>query len=428
MAMTEALKQHLNDIYDKCLHCGLCLPTCPTYNLNFKEESSPRGRIQLIHSYQNNELKLSEIFVNEMYFCLDCQACETACPAGVHFGELVEEARSSISEMRGEPFGLRFLKKIFLQAVLSSPSRIKTAAKIMRIYQCSGLRDAIDRSEILRLFSEKLYEKHQLLPYVDNKYFDEEVAEIIYPEGEIRGRVGFLSGCIMNVVFSKIHHDAVKVLTANGYEVVIPKNQVCCGSLHAHNGEIKTAKSLARKNIDVFEQYQFDALVIDSAGCSAFMKEYNRILADDSKYAERAKMFSSRVKDISEFLAEVGLKKEPKHLDKKVTYHEACHLVHTQKISKQPRQLIQSIPGIEFVELPESTWCCGSAGIYNIVRYDDSMKILERKMKNVELTGAEIVLTANPGCHLQIQFGIRKFGLHMEVLHPISLLARAYRS
>jgi glycolate oxidase iron-sulfur subunit len=230
----------------------------------------------------------------------------------------------------------------------------------------------------------------------------------------------------MNVVFSKIHHDAVKVLTANGYEVVIPKNQVCCGSLHAHNGEIKTAKSLARKNIDVFEQYQFDALVIDSAGCSAFMKEYNRILADDSKYAERAKMFSSRVKDISEFLAEVGLKKEPKHLGKKVTYHEACHLVHTQKISKQPRQLIQSIPGIEFVELPESTWCCGSAGIYNIVRYDDSMKILERKMKNIELTGAEIVLTANPGCHLQIQFGIRKFGLQMEVLHPISLLARAY--
>ena len=428
MALTESLRKHLDDIYNKCIHCGLCLPTCPTYNLNFREESSPRGRIRLINSVQNDQLPLSDIFVDEMYFCLDCQACETACPAGVHFGELVEEAREMISGQNREPFGLIFLKKVFLQNVLSSPGRIKSAARLMRFYQRCGLRDAVEQSGILKIFSAQLCEKHKLLPTINDKFFDDEVAEVISPQGEIRGRVAFLSGCIMNVAFTDIHHDAVNVLTANGFEVVIPKKQVCCGSLHAHNGEIETAINLARKNIEVFEQFQFDALIVDSAGCGAFMKEYGRVFANDKLYAERAVSLSAKVKDISEFLMEIELTKKPGNLNKKVTYHEACHLVHTQKVSCQPRQLIQLIPGIEFVELPEATWCCGSAGIYNVVRYDDSMKILDRKINNLAFTKADIVVTANPGCHLQLQYGISKYRLNMEVVHPVSLLARSYRS
>jgi glycolate oxidase iron-sulfur subunit len=320
------------------------------------------------------------------------------------------------------------LKRVFLNGILSSPKRVKIFGHVLRIYQRSGLSEAVEQSGILRIFSDELHEKQKLLPTIDEEFFDESVPELISQEGEKRGRVAFLSGCIMNVAFADVHRDAVDVLLKNGYEVLIPKNQGCCGSLHAHNGELESAKRLARKLIDLFGKYEFDALIVDSAGCGAFMKEYRSIFADDPEYADRAQQVSVKVKDISEFLIEVGLTREPGILHKKVTYHEACHLVHTQKVSMQPRQLIQMIPGIEFVELPEATWCCGSAGIYNVVRYDDSMKILDRKMKNITSTGAEIVVTANPGCHLQIQYGIRKYGLNMEVLHPISLLAKSYSS
>jgi glycolate oxidase iron-sulfur subunit len=428
MAMTEQMKQHLDDIYNKCLHCGLCLPTCPTYNLDFREESSPRGRIRLIHSVQHDQLKISENFTDEMYFCLDCQACETACPAGVRHGELVEETRNVIAEEEKEPFALRWLKRVFLKGVLSSPNRIKLFGRFLRIYQRSGLGEAVEQSGILKIFSNELHEKQKLLPTIDMEFFDESVPELISPGGDIRGRVAFLSGCIMNVAFADVHRDAVDVLLKNGFEVLIPKNQGCCGSLHAHNGEMSNAKRLARKLIETFERYEFDALIVDSAGCSAFMKEYSRIFTDEPVYADRAAKLSAKVRDVSEFLIDVGLTRKPGPLNKKITYHEACHLVHTQKVSKQPRQLIQMIPGIEFVELPEATWCCGSAGIYNVVRYDDSMKILDRKMKNVISTDAEIVVTANPGCHLQIQYGIKRYGLKMEVLHPVSLLAKSYSS
>jgi len=426
MALTESQKKHLDDIYNKCLSCGLCLPTCPTYNLDLREESSPRGRIKLIHSIQNDKLPLSKLFIDEMYFCLDCQACETACPAGVHFGELVEEARNIIHDKKQEPVSISIFKKIFLNYILSSPEKTKKAFKLLRLYQKSGLKVAVEQSNILKVFSDKLHHKHQLLPTVDERFFDEEFAEILSPKQGIRGRVAFLTGCIMNVAFTKIHRDAVRVLLLNGFEVIIPKNQNCCGSLHAHNGEIEFAKKLVRKNIEYFEKFNFDSIIVDSAGCGAFMKEYGRILFDDDAFKDRASMFSSKVKDISEFLIEVGLTREPKNLKKKVTYHDACHLVHTQKISQQPRKLIQSIPGIEFIELSESSWCCGSAGIYNIVRFNDSMKILERKMINIRSTNADVVITANPGCHLQIQFGIKKYGLKMEVMHPVSLLSEAY--
>ncbi|MBI3195294.1 MAG: (Fe-S)-binding protein [Ignavibacteriae bacterium] len=419
-------KSNLGDILHKCLHCGLCLPVCPTYNLTFNEMSSPRGRIRLMKEVFEDKLEVSEKFVDEMYFCLDCQACQTICPAGVQYGELVEDARHIISEKRKEPYALRWFKSVFL-GIFSSKRLTKLWARMLWMYQHSGLQEATEQSGILRLFSQQLHEKQSLLPTISDSFFDESFPEIIKPNGEVRGRVAFLSGCIMNVAFAEIHRDAIEVLLKNGFEVVIPKAQVCCGSLHGHNGEIKQAKELARKNIEVFEQFGFDALIVDSAGCGAFMKEYGKLLTDDVAFAIRAEQLSNKTKDITEFLAGIELVPPTTSINKRITYHEACHLVHTQKISQQPRQLLKQIPGIEFVELPEATWCCGSAGIYNVLRFDDSMQMLERKIKNLQSTQAEIVVTANPGCHLQLQYGIKKNGMNnIEVVHPVTLLKRSY--
>jgi glycolate oxidase iron-sulfur subunit len=424
--MNEAAYGTLDDLLHKCIHCGLCLPVCPTYNLTFKEQSSPRGRIRLMKSVHDGTLPMSDEFVDEMYFCLDCQACQTACPAGVEYGRLVEDARHGIRDQGMEPAALRVAKSILL-FVLSSKRTTKMVARLLRWYQHSGFFEAVDRSAILTLFSERLQTRHAMLPTIADKAFDETVPDVLPPIGPRRGRVGFLSGCVMNVAFPDIHLHAVEVLRVNGYEVVIPPSQECCGSLHNHNGAREDAGALARKNIDLFTSLGCDALVLDSAGCSAFMKEYGEFFADDEAYRAKAQTLSAKTKEISEFLVAEGFILPTAPLNTRVTYHEACHLVHGQKISSQPRKLIQSIPGVTFVELPEATWCCGSAGIYNVVRFDDSMEILRRKMTNLDLTSAEVVATANPGCHLQLQYGIRQGERQIEVKHPISLLYEAYK-
>lgn len=463
--MGEATLNHIDDVLHHCIHCGMCLPVCPTYELTHQEQSSPRGRIRLIRSLHDGTLDLSPAFVDEMHFCLDCQACQTACPAGVQYGTLVEDARRIIAERGMEPLALRFMKWFLLRQILASKARTKLAARLLRFYRQSGLQQAIDDSQVLSIFSEKLQAKHALLPPVDDRCFDDSTDEVIPAAAPKRGRVALLSGCIMNVAFTEIHRDVVEVLSINGFEVVIPRQQVCCGSLHSHYGDTAMAQSLARKNIDAFDALDLDAIIVDSAGCGAFLKEYHQVLESDKEYAAKAEALARKTKDITEFLVEVGFKTpepgqpceeralnarlparpsrsgDPDGPDVKglnpsqgfygfqglrVTYHEACHLVHTQKISQQPRQIIQSIPGIEFVELPEATWCCGSAGMYNVVRFDDSMKLLERKMSNLASTNADIVLTANPGCHLQLQYGIKKLGLKMKVMHPMSLLQLAY--
>ncbi|MFQ5800069.1 MAG: (Fe-S)-binding protein, partial [Bacteroidota bacterium] len=244
--------------------------------------------------------------------------------------------------------------------------------------------------------------------------------------GNTRYRVGFLSGCIMNVLYPEIHRDSVQVLLHNACEVVIPKSQGCCGSLLAHNGDFDSARKLARKNIEAFADSELDALVVNSAGCSAFMKEYGHLLQDDGAFAQRGKVFASQTKDILEFLVEIDLKKPTVQVGKRVTYHEPCHLVHTQRISHQPREILRSIPGLEYVELEEANWCCGSAGIYNVVRYEDSIKLLERKMRHIQNTRADVVSTANPGCLLQLQYGSLRFGIPILSTHVISLLRQGY--
>ena len=425
--MTSIDIRSLDTVMSRCIHCGMCLPVCPTYNLTMREQSSPRGRIRLIRSLHEGTIGLTEEFVDEMNFCLDCQACQTACPAGVQYGELVEDARQQISEGKKESYRLRLVKFLLLRGILASKRRTKFFGRLLRLYEAAGLRDAVERSAILSLFSQKFQAKHSMLPHASGVFFDDDSVEVFSPVGSKRGTVAFLSGCIMNVSFAEVHRDAVDVLRLNGFEVVVPKQQVCCGSLHGHNGDNMVAKELAHRNLDVFGKFPFDALVIDSAGCGAFIKEYGKLLADDPAYASQAEELSRKTKDITEFLVDAGMVTPAIPLNVRITYHEACHLVHSQKISRQPREIIQSIPGIEFVELPEATWCCGSAGIYNVTRFDDSMKFLERKMNNLASTNADIVVTGNPGCHLQLQYGIKKFGLKMEVVHPVTLLRRTYR-
>ena len=421
-------KEHrpLDEIVHNCIHCGMCLPVCPTYALTFREESSPRGRIRLIRSVHEEKLALTPEFVHEMNFCLDCQACETACPAGVAYGSLVEDARRLIHERKKDPARLRLLKWVLLRVILASAGRTKLAARLLRLYRKTGLMGWVQKSGLLGRFSPRLARTHGLLPQLREEFFDESVPETLRPDGPVRGRVALLTGCVMNILHARTHRDTVEVLLRNGFEVLIPRPQECCGSLHGHNGDLRMARSLARRNVDLFGSLEIDALVVDSAGCGAFIKEYGRVLEGDPDYSERAASLSARTKDVTEFLVEAGFDKPAWPVRKRVTYHEACHLVHTQKISTQPRSVIHSIPGIEFVELPEATWCCGSAGIYTVTQFDDSMALLERKMKNIASTGAEIVLTANPGCHLQLELGIRNSGLSMEVMHPVSLLRRAY--
>jgi len=406
----------------------MCLPVCPTYAITSQEQSSPRGRIRLIRSVHDGTLAASAAFAEEMNFCLDCQACQTACPAGVRYGELVEGARQLISDRGLEPLSTRLARFLILDVVLGSSRRTKIFGRALRWYQRCGLRDAVEGSRILTIFSSRLHEKHAMLPRASTRFFDETVPETISAVGERRGRVVFLSGCIMNIALADVHRDSIDVLTRNGFEVIVPASQGCCGSLHGHNGGIPKALELAKRTVDLFEGLDFDALIVDSAGCGAYLKEYGKLLSGDPDYGARAERLARKTKDITEFLPAVGFAKPGGRISGRVTYHEACHLLHTQKISRQPREIIASVPGLDMVELPEASWCCGSAGIYNVTRYDDSMDMLARKMENLRSTRADIVVTANPGCHLQLQYGIRKHGLAMKVMHPVSLLKKGYDS
>lgn len=411
-----------DDILSQCIHCGMCLSTCPTYDLTKYELSSPRGRIKLVKSFAKGEIELTNTFIEEMNFCLDCQACETACPAGVKYGSIVESARSIISKSNKEKFFYHLIKKFSLNQILTRKWLLKLVARILYVYQKSGLRTFISKIKLLKIISPKLYEIEKLAPQISDFFSDEVIKEINIPQNEIKKNTAIHLGCIMDVAFTDINIDTVEVLLKNNCKVISPKNQICCGSLHAHYGEMDKAIELAKRNIDIYSKYEYDYLVSNSAGCGAFMKEYEHLLSEDEKYKEKAKIFSSKVKDISEFLSIINLNFNSKQINKTITYDDACHLCHTQKITKEPRDVIKSIPGIKYVELKEASWCCGSAGIYNVVNYDSSMNFLTRKIKYIKDSKADIVLTANPGCLIQIKYGIEKNHLDTEVMHPISLI------
>jgi glycolate oxidase iron-sulfur subunit len=412
------------------MHCGLCLPTCPTYDATKLERHSPRGRISLMRAIADDRLDTTEAFGDEMYFCLGCLACMTACPAGVNYAELFEHARAEVEERRILDSPKRKLIRWFtVKWLFMDLSRLLLLGRAMRLYQQLGIQAIIRGSGVMKLLPKRLQELEAMTPTIPRKFSADMIAPVTPAVGERKYRVAMLTGCAQDLIFSEVNRDTVEVLAHNGCEVFTPPDQQCCGSLHAHNGELGLATELARKNIDQFPPEQFDAIISNAGGCGSHLKHYRKLLADDPRYRERAELWDRKLKDVHEFLAQIGLK-APAHDGQPattVTYHESCHLSHGQKVVMQPRQILQLIPNLKLVELPEATWCCGSAGIYNLVQPEMANKLLDRKLANIRSTGASVVANANSGCLLQLINGIRQAGMHVRVAHPMTLLAEAYR-
>lgn len=417
-------------VVQQCMHCGLCLPTCPTYDATKLERNSPRGRISLMRAIADGRLDATPAFAEEMYFCLGCLACMTACPAGVNYAELFEHARAEAEQSKVLNSPRRSLIRSFtLRWLFMDLHRLQWLGLLLRLYQQLGLQTLVRRSGLLRLLPRRLRELEAMTPTIQQKFSADLITPITPSIGPRKYRVAMLTGCAQDLIFSDINRDTVEVLARHGCEVVTPPAQLCCGSLHAHNGEWELAQQLARKQIDQFPPDLFDAIITNAAGCGSHLKHYAQLLAGDPGYHSRAELWDAKVKDIHEWLGQIGVEAPdaPAAPAQKVTYHEACHLCHGQKITAQPRQVLQAIPNLKLVELPESTWCCGSAGIYNIIQPEMAGELLDRKLKHIQGTRAAVVATGNPGCLLQILNGAKRANLPVRVVHPITLLAEAYR-
>jgi glycolate oxidase iron-sulfur subunit len=429
MSEQESLRTMDYAILQQCMHCGMCLPTCPTYDATHQERNSPRGRISLMRAIADGKLEATKAFGDEMYFCLGCLACETACPAAVDYGHLFEVARAEVERAHVLDNPQRSAtRSLVLRGLFTRPRLLRFVGRLLWLYRASGAQWLFRALKLNKALPRRLQNLEGQTP-VARAHFSPDLIRPVEQPAQIRYRVGVLTGCVQDVLFSDINRDTVDVLLANGCEVHTPSVQVCCGSLHAHNGDIETAATLARRLIDAFDLKNLDAIVTNAAGCGSHLKTYRRLLENDPLYAERAAMWSEKLKDVHEWLAEIGLRRpvSESSIEFRVTYHEACHLCHGQKITRQPREILRAVLGLTLVELPESTWCCGSAGIYNITQPEMAAQLQERKLRHIISTGVGIVATANPGCHLQLVNGAQRAGHPLEVVHPISLLARAYR-
>jgi glycolate oxidase iron-sulfur subunit len=424
-------------VLQQCIHCGMCLPTCPTYDATKLERSSPRGRIALMRHVADGNLAVTKAFGEEMYFCLGCLACETACPAGVRYAPMFEAARADIEDagVLAKP-RRSVVRALALRFIFAHPRVLRALGRMLRWYQASGAEGLVRRLGLTRLLPRDLRELEPLTPRIQRDFSDALIGAVESPSKTApRFRVGMLTGCVQDLVYPHVNRDTVDVLLANGCEVITPGAQHCCGSLHAHNGEVQMAAAMARKNIDAMERASgglenLHAIISNAAGCGSHLKHYDELLANDPRYARRAQLWSRKLRDIHEWLAEIGIAAplaDSTSAATPVTYHEACHLCHGQKISSAPRDVLKCIPGLQLVELPEATWCCGSAGIYNITQPEMSRELLQRKLANIARTGAHVLASGNPGCSVQLEAGARTAGASFAVVHPISLLARAYR-
>jgi glycolate oxidase iron-sulfur subunit len=409
--------------FSRCVHCGLCLNHCPTYRLWQLEADSPRGRIRQMMLVEQGELPVSEGFVDHIDKCLDCRSCETACPSAVNYGKLVEHARARIERDFKRPLFSRVARDFVYRRLLPNPERIAMAAKLLRFYQRSGLQAVARATGILELLG--LAERELLLPPVDRRFFFDQLGKTFPAQGTPRARVAFFAGCVANVTFTALNEATIRVLTANGCEVVVPGGQLCCGALPAHAGVRDVARDLARRNISAFGSGNLDALVTNAAGCGSTLKEYDHLFTADEPEFSAASALGKKTRDVTEFLAALGLSAPLKPIPARVTYQDSCHLLHGQKIREAPRQLLRAIPGVELVELPFADICCGSAGVYNVTQTKASLDLLTEKMACARTTNAQIIATANPGCLLQLRAGVEIHKTGQEVLHVIELLDRA---
>ncbi|MGA8024220.1 MAG: (Fe-S)-binding protein [Candidatus Acidiferrales bacterium] len=411
------------DDYSRCVHCGLCANNCPTYRLWGQEADSPRGRIRQMALVDQGRLELGEAFVTHIDRCLNCRNCETVCPSGVEYGKILELARAQIEQKYKRPFVSRMLRDLVYRRLLPYPGRIAAAARGLKIYQRSGLAALARGTGILRLLG--LQDREKLLPRIDSEFFFSELGKTFPARGERRARVAFFAGCVAQVTFSELNRATIRVLQANGCEVVVPAGQVCCGALAAHAGVRDVARHLARQNFDAFLSEEFDAIITNAAGCGSTLKDYTHLFGNDDAAHVRARQFTAKMKDVTEFLVDLGMTAPLRALPLRVTYQDSCHLVHGQKIREAPRELLCAIPGVDFVEMPLSEQCCGSAGVYNVTETETSLEILERKMECVTQTKAGVIATANPGCILQLRAGAAMHKTGQEVLHVVELLDRA---
>jgi glycolate dehydrogenase iron-sulfur subunit len=414
------------ELLQRCVHCGFCLPTCPTYAILGVEMESPRGRIRLMETVWQGRVEVtSDPFERHMYGCLDCRACETACPSGVEFGKLMEAARSQIEAARPRSPAERLVRLIAFRFLLPRPAVLGAFAHFSvlskRLGVAAVLRAAGSRVGLARRLA-------SLLDLVPDRASSRAIPAAYPAHGTQRGRVALFTGCVTRAAFADTNAATARVLARNGFEVVVPETQTCCGALHAHAGERTDARILARRNIASLEGLEVDAFIVNAAGCGAALKEYGWLLKDDPAWSERGARFASRVKDAGEFLANAGLSAPPGPLRARVAYDDPCHLLHGQRIREQPRMLLAAIPELQVVPLGEADWCCGSAGTYNVTQPELSATLLERKVGHITQSGAEMIVTANPGCQMQIAAGLRAARAPVNVIHLMDLLDRAYSS
>ncbi len=407
----------------RCVHCGLCLNHCPTYRLWGREADSPRGRIRQMFLVDQGEMKIDTAFVTHIDRCLDCRACETACPSGVEYGKLVELARGRIEKTYQRPPVEQFLRNIFYRKLLPHPWRLRMVARLLRFYRNSGIERLAARTGMLRVLG--LETRAKLMPEIDRQFFSTRKTQVFPARGARRARVAFFAGCIARMTFSKLNEATIRVLQANGCEVVVPGGQWCCGALAVHAGYRDEARKMARRNLDIFLDGEYDAIITNAAGCGSTLKEYSLLFGPGAPEHERAEKFDAMVRDVTEFLDQLGLSATMRPVPMRVTYQDSCHLLHGQKVREAPRRLIGAVPGVELAEMPLSDQCCGSAGVYNVTQTATAMELLRRKMDNVRTTGAGVIVTANPGCLLQLRAGTKMAGTGQEVLHVVELLDRA---
>lgn len=412
------------DLY-KCVHCGFCLQACPTYLETGLETESPRGRIALMKAVNENRIEMTDSVMRHWDLCVQCRACEVACPSGVPYGTLIETTMAEVLKRRDRNSLRKRLTNILLKWIVTEQSRLKFVVNLARFYQVTGLQRITRRFKLLKLLSPDMAELSDNMPKIPKTAF-EAVGQVIRADGITTGRVALLSGCIMPLIHGPQMDAVVRVLARNGVEVVVPRHQRCCGAINSHVGDLDTARELARQNIDGFLAEDVDAVVVASAGCGSRMKEYAELLRDDERYASRAIQFSSMVKDIHEYLLEITFLAPTGKLEYKVTYQDSCHLSNVQKVTSAPRLILNAIPGIEFVELPGASICCGGGGTYTLTERELSQKILTTKMDAVGKTQADVVATANPGCLLQLQLGASSLGTPIEVRYVTDLLDEAY--
>ena len=402
-----------------CMRCGMCLPACPTYKETFLETASPRGRVALVRKLQEGELDQSERLLEYLSLCLDCQACASACPCGVNAGELVAEFTCE----RKSESGLGYMENLILHGLVPHPDRLEASMAPMRLYQNSGLQKLVRTLGILKMFPKPLERMEGLLPHLPSRPLRQEINEVTPAVGTERGTVGFFLGCVMSLIFSDASRATIKLLSSLGYKVITPRNQVCCGAPNMLGGDLAGLKDAAHTNINIFAGYDVNFIVTDCGGCGAELKKYGHHL---DGYAP-AEAFSAKTRDISQLLAqhadELQAKLKPVH--KKVTYHDPCHIAHCQGIRSEPRTLLKLVPGLEYAELDAADSCCGSAGTYNITKPEMSDKILQRKLDSVRSSGAEILVTSNPGCLLQLKKGLAEQLPEIKLMHLTELLAES---